>query len=277
MTEEPGSPPAATAADGPRSGADAAEDAARAEADALLRVSGLTKTFGGIVALDGADLTVREGEIVGLVGPNGAGKSTLFNCITGVHSPDGGSVRLRDAELTGMRTPAIVQRGLARTFQIPRVFPDLTVRENMRVSQPHADESVFRSLVEGTDPEIESRIDDLLAFMGLTRLADQPASNLSTGQKKLLNIASTRVSDPEIVLLDEPAAGVNPGLVDEITDSILELNRDGATFLVIEHEMDVIRELSDYVYVLAEGTNLTEGDAESALEDPRVLEAYFGR
>jgi branched-chain amino acid transport system ATP-binding protein len=117
----------------------------------------------------------------------------------------------------------------------------------------------------------------VVEFDELDHLVDEPASNLSTGQKKLLNIASTRVSDPEIVLLDEPAAGVNPGLVDEITDSILELNRDGATFLVIEHEMDVIRELSDYVYVLAEGTNLTEGDAESALEDPRVLEAYFGR
>lgn len=257
--------------------ADVVGDVDRLDTETLLEVSGLRKEFGGIVALDGADLSVREGEIVGIVGPNGAGKSTLFNCITGFYDADAGSVRLRDSELTGLRTPGVIQQGLARTFQIPRVFSELTVRQNMRVNQPHHDESLLRTLTDDTDDETETRIDELLKFMGLTRLADQPADNLSTGQKKLLNIAGTRVADPDIVLLDEPAAGVNPGLVDEIAESILELNEAGSTFLVIEHDMDVIREISDYVYVLAEGDNLTEGEPEAALEDPRVLEAYFGR
>lgn len=243
----------------------------------LLEVEGFRKEFGGITALDGADIQVADGEIVGIVGPNGAGKSTLFNCVMGVHKPTAGSCFLDGTEITGMRTPAVVQRGIARTFQIPRVYPELTVRENMRVSQPHDDESIMKTLIQRTDDTIETRIDELLAFMGLSRLADQPAKNLSTGQKKLLGIAATRVSDPDIVLLDEPAAGVNPGLVDEIVDSILELNDEGSTFLVIEHEMDVIRRICDYVYVLADGTNLTEGEPSTALEDPRVLEAYFGR
>lgn len=243
----------------------------------LLTVQNFRKEFGGITALDGADLEVDEGEIVGLVGPNGAGKSTLFNCVMGVHSPTNGSCALDGTEITDAKTASIVQKGISRTFQIPRVYPELTVRQNMQVSQPHDDESLVKTLVQTTDDEIEARIDELLDFMGLTRLADQPAKNLSTGQKKLLNIAATRVSDPDIVLLDEPVAGVNPGLVDEIVDSILELNETGSTFLVIEHNMEVIREISDYVYVLAEGTNLTEGDPETALNDPRVLDAYFGR
>lgn len=245
--------------------------------DPLLKVQDLHKKFGGITALDGANLKVDSGEIVGLVGPNGAGKSTLFNCIMGVFRPTSGKCFFDGVEITDMKTASIVQKGISRTFQIPRVYPELTVRQNMRVSQPHDDESLLKTLVQTTDEETEVQINNLLEFMGLTRLADQPAKNLSTGQKKLLNIAATRVSDPDIVLLDEPAAGVNPGLVDEIIDSILKLNEEGSTFLIIEHNMEVIRELSDYLYVLAEGTNLTEGDPDTALEDPRVLEAYFGR
>ena len=248
----------------------------RTVSEPVLEVQDVAKTFGGIVALDGVDLSVEEGEIVCVIGPNGAGKSTLFNCITGVHPLTRGTIHLAGQDITGQYTSEIVQKGLSRTFQIARVFPELTVRENMVVNQNHEDESLLRTVLSDTDDETERRITELLEFMDLTRLADDPAGNLSTGQKKLLNIASTLLRDPDVVLLDEPTAGVNPGLIDDITDSILELNDRGSTFLVIEHDMDVVRKISDYVYVLAEGTNLTDGPPEAALEDPRVLEAYFG-
>lgn len=243
----------------------------------VLEVVNLSKNFGGITALNGVDLEVYEGEIVGLVGPNGAGKTTLFNCTLGVFEPSGGTVRLRGKDLIGLPPSKVVQRGLARTFQIPRVFPELTVRENVLVNQAHHDESMLKTLVSKPDDEVIERMEAMIEMVGLTHLADEPAQNLSTGQKKLLNLAAMRVGEPEVVLLDEPTAGVNPGLVDDITEFILELRDRGDTFFVIEHNMDVIRKLSDYVYVLAEGRNLTAGDPTTALEEPQVLDAYFGK
>jgi branched-chain amino acid transport system ATP-binding protein len=246
------------------------------DVDGVLAVRDVTKRFGGIVALDGATLDVRDGEIVTLVGPNGAGKSTLFNCIMGVHQVTSGSVRLRDEELTDKYTSEIVRSGLSRTFQHARTFPELTVRENMVANQAHHDESLAGTILSGTDDETMTRIEDLVEFLDIEHLIDEPAGSLSTGQKKLLNIASTLLRDPDVVLLDEPTAGVNPGLIDEITDAILDLNDQGSTFFVIEHDMDVVHEIADYVYVLANGTNLVDGRPDEALQDDRVLEAYFG-
>jgi branched-chain amino acid transport system ATP-binding protein len=249
----------------------------RTDAEAVLRVEGLEKSFGGLTALDGVDVEVREGEIVGLVGPNGAGKSTLFNCIMGQYDVDGGSVYLGDAEITGLNTPEIVQRGLSRMFQLARVFPELTVRENVLLNQDHREESVFATLFRDTDDEVIERADDLIEFVDLSHLSDEQAGNLSGGQKKLLNLACTLLTEPDVVLLDEPTAGVNPNLVDDITESIIQLNRErDTTFFVIEHDMDVVHEISDHVYVFATATNLTDGGPDAALSDPRVLEAYFG-
>ena len=244
--------------------------------DGVLAVRDVEKRFGGIVALDGATLDVLDGEIVTLVGPNGAGKSTLFNCIMGVHPVTSGSVRLRDEELTDKYTSQIVQSGLSRTFQLARTFPQLTVRENMVANQAHHDESIVRTITSSTDDETMARIEELVEFLDIDHLIDEPAGTLSTGQKKLLNIASTLLRDPDVVLLDEPTAGVNPGLIDDITDAILDLNDRGSTFLVIEHDMDVVHKIADYVYVLANGTNLVDGEPGVALQDDRVLEAYFG-
>lgn len=248
----------------------------RADAEAVLSVEELRKEFAGVVALDGADLTVRRGEIVGVVGPNGAGKTTLFNCVLGELAPTAGRILLNDADITGLRTSEIVSRGLSRTYQIPRVFPELTVYENMVVNQSHRGESMIGTTFKETDEDTEARIYDLLEFVDLEGMATEPAGELSTGQQKLLNIASTLLRDPTVVLLDEPTAGVAPALVEDITDLILGLHEDGRTFLVIEHDMDVIRRMAEHVYVLANGRNLTEGPPETALSDPQVLEAYFG-
>ncbi len=249
----------------------------RRETEAVLTVDNIRKEFGGVTALDGATLEVRDGEIVGVVGPNGAGKSTLFNCIMGAHELTDGRVELNGTDISSQRTDVIVNSGVSRTFQMARVFADLTVRENVLINQAHDDESLLKTIVTGSDSAVHNRVDELLEFVGLLKLADSPAGELSTGQKKLLSIAGALLSDPEVILLDEPAAGVNPGLVDEIAQTILELNDRGATFCIIEHDMDMIRSLSEYLYVLHNGTNLRQGDPESVLNDPDVLEAYFGQ
>lgn len=252
------------------------EPTGRPNTESVLTVEDVRKDFGAVVALDGVSLDVRDGEIVGLIGPNGAGKTTLFNCITGVHRVTDGSIRLREKEITGLKTADIVQSGLSRTFQLARVFPDLTVRENMVANQSHVEENVVSTILSPSDQGTNERIEELIEFMSLSHLIDEPAGNLSTGQKKLLNIAGALLRDPAVVLLDEPTAGVNPRLVDDIVDSLLRLNEQGSTFFVIEHNIDVIRDISDHVYAIANGTNLVDGSPERVLGDPDVLEAYFG-
>ena len=246
----------------------------RTRSEPVLKIDGLRKEFPGVVAIDGVSLEVREGEIVGIIGPNGAGKSTLFNCVMGVHDPTDGQVYLGDRDITGEFTSRIVREGVSRAFQRARVFPELSVRENMIANGDHEDENLLGTLFSSA--ETTERMNDLVTQVGLWELRDRKAGELSTGQKKLLNIASTLLRDPDVVLLDEPTAGVNPGLIDEITDAILDLNDQGSTFFVIEHDMDVVHEIADYVYVLANGTNLVDGRPDEALQDDRVLEAYFG-
>ena len=253
------------------------DEPSRRDATPVLEIDSLQKDFGGVIALDGVSLTVNEGEIVGLIGPNGAGKTTLFNCITGVHTPDGGAVVLRDRDITGMTPHKVVQQGLSRTFQIARVFPELTVRENMIANQAHRDEGIMGSILSGTSDDTEARIEELVDFLSLSHLIDEPAGDLSTGQKKLLNLAGALLREPDIVLLDEPVAGVNPRLVDDIIESILELNERGRTFFVIEHDIEAIQELSDHLYAISNGQNLAEGHPDEVLTKDSVLEAYFGQ
>ena len=246
----------------------------RVNSKSVLEVDSLRKEFPGVAALDGVSLEIKNKEIVGIIGPNGAGKSTLFNCVMGVYEPTDGEVHLGETDITGEFTSRIVRRGISRAFQQARVFPGLTVRENMLANQDHEDENVVRTLF--SNAEMTDRMNDLIRQVGLWDLRDRKAGELSTGQKKLLTIAAALMQDPEIVMLDEPTAGVNPNLIDDIINTIVDLNHDGATFCIIEHDMDVIHTLSDYVYVLNNGTNLTEGPPEVALDNPDVLEAYFG-
>ena len=248
----------------------------RPDGTPVLAVDGLRKEFNGVVALDHVDLEIKQGEIVGIVGPNGAGKTTLFNCIMGRYQPTDGTVTLDGDDVTGLPTQSIVHRGLSCTFQIPRVFPDLTVAENMAIYQSHRTENMFKTIFERTDEATGDRIEHLLSFVGIEDMKTAQAGSLSTGQQKLLNLGAALLREPEVILLDEPTAGVNPKLVQKIKQMIQTLGQDGQTFVIIEHDMDVVREITDFVYVLANGTNLVSGTPEVALNEDEVLEAYFG-
>lgn len=249
----------------------------RPDTPEIIETESLHKRFGDIVALADVDISVRENEVVGLIGPNGAGKSTVFNCIMSVYPVTGGRIYLRGDDVTPLGTAEIVQRGVSRTFQLARVFPQLSVRENMTLYQEHRSERLLMTAVAQTPAETMDRIGDLLETVGLAEAADQPAGELSTGQKRLLNIATSLVRDPDVVLLDEPTAGVNPGLVDDIIAVITDLNERGYSFLIIEHDMDILKTVADYAYVLADGRNLTDGHPEAVLRQEQVLEAYFGK
>ncbi len=242
-----------------------------------LEVNALTKRFGGLTALDNVDLHVDEAEIVGLIGPNGSGKTTLFNCITGFYKPNGGKVILREKDITGESPHEIIQEGVSRTFQIVRVFPELTVTENVLISIYHKRESRFGSLCRRNDSKEIKKASKLLDFVDISHLSDEPAGELSYGQQKLLTLASALMQDPSVVLLDEPTAGVNPTLINKIVERIMEANKEfDVTFFVIEHNMDVMMNISTRMYALASGKILTEGIPNEVRNNPDVLEAYFG-
>ncbi len=249
---------------------------------ALLTVRGLTRGFYGIRALDGADLDVEPGTITGLIGPNGAGKTTLFNCVSGVVPPDGGSVLFDGRDITGARPEAITQSGMVRTFQIARGFPRLTVLENLMLyGRDQPGEGLARALtgigrVRGREAEIKDRAIAIADRLNLKAVIDNPASDLSGGQKKLLEIGRALMSAPKLILLDEPIAGVNPTLSGEIAEHLTALKDGGLTLLIIEHDMDMIARLCDPVIVMAEGRRLTEGRFADIAADPRVQEAYMG-
>jgi ABC-type branched-subunit amino acid transport system ATPase component len=243
---------------------------------ALIEVAGVAKAFGGVRALAGCELEVEEGSIAGLIGPNGSGKTTLFNVITGYERPSAGEVRLRGRPITGLRPDRIFRLGVGRTFQITRLFGRLTVEENMLVAvQRH--EGWLRGVARRAGSRAErGRARELLDFVGLAPLARAPAAELSYGQRKLLELASLLVADPSVLLLDEPAGGVNPTLIGQLADRIRELNRAGRTFLVVEHNMEFVMGLCDRVTVLSEGRTLAVGAPSAVRTDPAVLDAYLG-
>jgi len=252
-------------------------------AETLLRVDGLHKHFRGIHAVDGTSFDVQRGDIVGLVGPNGSGKTTIFNLITGFIPADRGRIELRGESIRGLRPHRIARRGLCRTFQGSRSPETMTVMENMLLArQQQTGESILAAAlkpgrVRAEERQALARARELLAVVQLEAMADELVGSLSGGQKKLLSLAQVLMAGPELVLLDEPVAGVNRRLIDDIVAAILRLRSEGyATFLVIEHNMNVVRRLCDHVHVLDAGRVIAAGPPRETLRREEVLRAYLG-
>ena len=246
----------------------------------LLRTEGVSKSFGGVQALDGATLEVDEGSIAGLIGPNGSGKTTLFNVITGYERVDSGHVYLGGKEITNAAPDKVFAAGIGRTFQLTRVFSRLTVMENMIVAAQHHERGgqgrLRNPLARAGGPATRRRAMELLEFTGIAHHAGALAETLSYGQRKLLEMSYVLMASPSIVLLDEPAGGVNPTLITMIADRIRQLNEQGTTFLIVEHNMDFVMGLCDKVTVLDYGTAVVSGPPGVVRTDPRVLDAYLG-
>jgi branched-chain amino acid transport system ATP-binding protein len=243
-------------------------------ADPVLEVENLSIEFGGVRAVRDCSFSVARGSITALIGPNGAGKTTAFNMITGLLRPSAGSIRFDGVELVGKRPHQITRAGIGRTFQVTRELGEMTVLENVVVQAPARG---LRSLIGGGMlAHEEERARELLDFVGLTRVIDQPAKTLSYGQKKLLELAGALMAEPKMIMLDEPAGGVNPRLLEDITARIVELNEQGVTFLIVEHNMDLIMSLSHSVVVMAHGQVLMQDVPAVVQEDDAVLDAYLG-
>jgi branched-chain amino acid transport system ATP-binding protein len=249
---------------------------------ALLVVHELSKNFGGHQVVQQVSFSLQAGVIGGLIGPNGAGKTTLFNCLTGFIPAQSGRVLLNGRSIGGLPSSAVFAAGLARTFQIPRPFPEMTVLENVMLAPPGQIGERFwinwiqAGAVRAQERQTREAARYWLDFVGLSQLERQAARILSGGQRKLLELARVMVAQPKLVLLDEPAAGVNPALLDQIVDKVRALNAQGTTFLIIEHNMDLVASLCDPVMVMAQGQLLMTGPAAQVLDDPRVVEAYLG-
>jgi ABC-type branched-subunit amino acid transport system ATPase component len=250
---------------------------------ALLEVRALTRSYYGVQALRGVDLSVGEGRITGLIGPNGAGKTTLFNCISGLVPPDSGSVQFAGRVITAWRPDRITRTGLVRTFQIARGFPRLSVLENLLLYGTHQPgERLTGALLRSPgarrrEAELRERARGIAGRLNLTRVLGDRAADLSGGQKKLLEIGRALMAEPRLLLLDEPMAGVNPTLAREIGEHLRGLVADGISVLLIEHHMDTIAALCDPVIVMAEGRHLRQGSFAELAGDPVVQEAYMGR
>ncbi len=248
----------------------------------LLSAQGLSKSFGGLRAVNEANLDVFQGKITGLIGPNGAGKTTLFNLLSNFIKPDQGKVIFDGKPIHHLKSNAIALRGCIRTFQVARVLSRLTVLENMLLATPHqTGENIIKVWIQQGKIRQEERKNkekamEILEDVGLAAKAYDYAGALSGGQRKLLEIARALMTDPKLILLDEPAAGVNPTLIGQICEHIVNWNQQGITFLIIEHNMDMIMSLCDHVWVLAEGTNLADGTPEEIQNNKTVLEAYLG-
>jgi len=248
----------------------------------MLETRSVSKHFGGVAAVDAVSLKVRTGEIAGLIGPNGAGKTTMFNLLAGSLKPDGGAVLLNGRRIDDLADHRRLELGLGRTFQIPRLFGQMSVLENMlTAARGQVGERILPNWLSGKAVRDQERLNAekamrLLDFVTLTRLAREPARVLSGGQRKLLELARILMADPKLILLDEPAAGVNPSLLETIIDRIHAINAAGVTFLIIEHNMDMVARLCSRALVMVEGRLLCEGAPRDVTRDQRVIDAYLG-
>jgi branched-chain amino acid transport system ATP-binding protein len=242
-----------------------------------LEVRELTKHFFRLSALSRVSLRVEPGELVGIIGPNGSGKTTLFNCITGVLRPSGGQVRFRGDDITGLSADQVYRRGIARTFQLIQLFPEMTVLENLLMAAQERRGTLVGRLFRREETEETERATALCEYLGIAAVRDHLASNLSYGQQKLLDFGMALMPGPEVILLDEPLAGVNPTMIKSLVGHILALNGQGHTFVVIEHNMEVVMSLCRRIIVLSQGELIAEGTPAEVADDPLVLDAYFGR
>ena len=234
--------------------------------DIALDVRDLHKDFGGIKAVDGCSLAFPKGQISGLIGPNGSGKTTTFNLLTGIFAPDSGQIVYKGENLAGLKPYRIFRKGITRTFQITRIYREMTVFENLMSVSP----------LVVSERYARSRAEDLMQFVNLHRLRDEYGGNLSYGQQKLLEFARALMPDPELILLDEPAAGVNRTLLADLLEHIHELQKTGKTIIIIEHDMNVIMNHCDKIFVMDYGVKIAEGPASEIQHNERVIEAYFG-
>jgi branched-chain amino acid transport system ATP-binding protein len=242
----------------------------------LLDVRQVTKRYGGVLANDAVSLQVKAGEIAGLIGPNGSGKTTLFGAITGAFPVDGGDVLFEGASISHLRVGSIARAGLLRTYQQTRIYGEMTCMENMQISSRASHGNVL-SLLRMKARGATARAEDLLAFVGLHEKRFERAGRLSFGQQKLLEFAMALMSEPRLLLLDEPTAGINPTLINGLVDRLQRANRElGVTLLVIEHNMRVIMNLASHITCLAHGRVLAAGPPDEVRDDPRVLDAYLG-
>jgi len=247
-----------------------------------LETDALTLSFGGFQALSGISLSVPDGGLVGLIGPNGAGKSTLFSAVTGFLQPDSGTVKLAGRTLDGMSPVGRARLGMVRTFQVPRAYNHLTVRENLMAAAPdQAGESLLQLFfrpgrVSAQEGAIRAKADETLAFLRLAKVADQPAGRLSGGQRKLLELGRALMVEPRLILLDEPFAGVNPVLIEQLSQRVRDLNARGIGFLVIEHDLHALTQLVERLFVMDRGRVIAAGDPDRVLDEPNVRAAYLG-
>lgn len=249
----------------------------------VLALDGLTKRFNGVTAVDHVDMALYDGELLSLIGPNGSGKTTLFNCVTGFLKPEEGTITFNGHDITSERPDKVALRGISRTFQNVRIFPGLTVFDNLMLAlQQHQEDNLLARAVRSgrirrLEGESAEQVDELLEQVGLTALRDEKAHNLVYGQRKMLEFACAVIPDPPLVMLDEPAAGVSTSMVDQMKAYILELNRQGKSFLVVEHNMGVVMDISQRIVVLDYGKKIAEGTPEEIQQNEQVREAYFGR
>ncbi len=242
----------------------------------LIECQGVTKAFGGVVANNDITLNVPKGRITGLIGPNGSGKTTLFNSIVGYHPLDAGSIKFQGQEISRLRVTHIARLGLLRTFQQTRIYSKMNCVKNMLISVPHRHET-YRTMLSKYAPEVTERAEELLDYVGLYQKRFLISGDLSFGQQKLLEFAMALMNEPEVLLLDEPTAGINPTLINGLIDRLKRANEEmGVTLFVIEHNMRVIMNLAEHIYCLANGKLLADGPPEQIQKDHRVIDAYLG-
>ena len=242
----------------------------------ILEVSNVSKSFGGVKANVDISMNVEKGKIVGLIGPNGSGKTTLFNCIVGSYPIDNGSIKFNGKEVSELPVPVIAKLGLLRTFQQTRIYGKLNCVENMLISHKDSDANIM-AIFSKIPKDLTERAENLLNFVGLYQKRKLRAGDLSFGQQKLLELAMALMNEPEMLLLDEPTAGINPTLINGIIDRLIKVNQDfGITLLVIEHNMRVIMQLAEDIFCLAHGKMLANGSPDEIKNDKRVIDAYLG-